>query len=138
MSNKHTSDQHYSSIAEDFKVHNPSILDHEIRDTQAVLATLDRRVNEHRAVAMRDVRDVLRRAAALLCRTEQEQCMTIQYLVGIPFALFTKQSMKLGTSIWLGVVNEKPQVQPRILMEIAKHWERTVELRMGIFDRKFQ
>ena len=134
----HTSPEQYSPIAEDSKAHNSGMLDHEIRDAQSVLATLDRRINEHKVVAMGEVRDVLRRAAALLCRTEQEQCMTIQYLVGIPFALFTKQSMKLGISLWLGVINEKPHVQPRIIMEIAKHWERTIELKMGIFDKKFQ
>ena len=138
MSGRHTSPEQYSLAAEDSKFHNSGTLDHEIRDAQAVLSTLDRRVHEHKVVEMGGLRDVLRRAAALLCRTEQEQCMTIQYLVGIPFALFTKQSMKFGISLWLGVINEKPHLQPRIFMEIAKHWEKTIELRMGIFDKKFQ
>ena len=103
-----------------------------------MLAVLERRVRERKFVSIGEIRDVLRRAAALLCKSKQDQCAIIQYLVGIPFALFTKQSIKLGISLWLGVINEKPRMESRILVEIANHWERTVQLKMGIFDDKFQ
>jgi phosphatidylinositol 4-kinase len=57
--------------------------------------------------------------------------------VTIPFKLFTKQSIKLGISLWLGVINENPRMEPRILSEIAQHWEATVQRKQGIFNDQF-
>jgi phosphatidylinositol 4-kinase len=58
--------------------------------------------------------------------------------VGIPFAIFTKQSIKLGVSLWLGVINENPLMEPRILSEIAESWEKTVHNRVGVFGDKLR
>jgi phosphatidylinositol 4-kinase len=59
-------------------------------------------------------------------------------LVAIPFAMFTKQSIKLGISLWTGVINENPRMEPRILMEIAQQWETTINRRLGLFDKRFR
>ena len=111
-------------------------LEQEVRDSQAVLAVLERRVSEGKFVAIAELRDILRRAAALLCRSKQDQCAIVRYLVGIPFSILTKQSMKLGISIWLGVINENPRMEPRILVEIARYWEKSVQTKKGIFNDK--
>lgn len=81
---------------------------------------------------------MLRRAAALLCKINGDQCAIVQHLVGIPFSMFTKQSIKLGISLWLGVINENPQMEPRILSVIAENWEKTVRNRVGVFSSKLQ
>ena len=112
--------------------------DHNINDARAILAVLERQVTERRFTSLIEVRDILRRAAALLCRSKEDQCAIVRHLVRIPFTLFTKQSIKLGISLWLGVINENPRMEPRILVEIAEHWEHTVQQKMGIFDDKFQ
>ena len=114
--------------------HNP---DHDIDDATAILAVFERRVSERKYTSLTEMRDILRRAAALLCRSKQDQCAIVHHLVHIPFVLFTKQSIKLGISLWLGVINENPRMEPRILSEIAGHWEYTVEQKMGVFDDKF-
>ncbi|MCJ1389774.1 phosphatidylinositol-4- kinase [Xylographa bjoerkii] len=111
--------------------------DHDINDARAILAVLERQVSERRFTSLSEIRDILRRAAALLCRSKQDQCAIVRHLVRIPFTLFTKQSIKLGISLWLGVINENPRMEPRILVEIAEHWEQTVQQKMGIFDDKF-
>ena len=112
--------------------------DQEVRDAQAILAVLERRVSDHKYVAVGELRDILRRAAALLSRSTMDQCAIVHQLVGIPFSIFTKQSIKLGISLWLGVINENHIMESRILVEIARQWEDLVQKKRGIFDDKFQ
>ena len=110
----------------------------EIEDDKAILACLNRRALSKEYVPLAEVRDLLRRAAALLCRSAGDQCAIIQHLVELPFALFTKQSIKLGISLWLGVINENPSMEPRILAVIAEEWEKTVRNRLGAFSHKLR
>ena len=62
----------------------------------------------------------------------------MQYLVSLPFSIFTKQSIKLGISLWLGVINENPSMEPRLLALIAEEWEKTVHNRIGVFSPKLR
>ena len=106
-------------------------------DALTVLTHLEARILKRKYVPIGELRDILRRAAALLCRSKQDECAIVHHLVGIPFAIFTKQSIKLGISLWLGVINENPRMEPRILMEVAQQWDSTVQRRLGIFNDKF-
>ena len=106
-------------------------------DANTVLAHLEARTLKHKYIPIGELRDILRRAAALLCRTKKDECAIVHHLVGIPFAIFTKQSIKLGISLWLGVINENPRMEPRILMEVAQQWEGTIQRGLGAFNAKF-
>ncbi|KAK4128301.1 hypothetical protein N657DRAFT_563935 [Parathielavia appendiculata] len=106
----------------------------ETADAITALSHIEKRILSRRTTSLTDVRDILRRAAALLCRSEQDECSIIHYLVGIPFAMFTKQAIKLGVSLWLGVMNENPRMEPRILAEIVQGWESSVHKRQGLFS----
>ena len=103
---------------------------------QAILALLERQTLEKNFASIGELRDVLRRAAALLCRVKADHCAVVHHLVSIPFRIFTNQSIKLGVSLWLGVVNENPRLESAILTEIAQNWEVTVRNRMGAFSEK--
>ncbi|KAK2628177.1 hypothetical protein QTJ16_002823 [Diplocarpon rosae] len=111
--------------------------DKDFEDASTVLAHLEARTLQHKYIPINELRDILRRAAALLCRTTKDECAIVHHLVGIPFTIFTKQSIKLGISLWLGVINENPRMEPRILMEVAQQWEATVHKRLGIFNPNF-
>jgi phosphatidylinositol 4-kinase len=111
--------------------------DKDFEDAETVLAHLQARTLQHKYIPIGELRDILRRAAALLCRTKKDECAIVHHLVAIPFAVFTKQSIKLGISLWLGVINENPRMESRLLMEIAQQWEATVHRRVGIFNSKF-
>ncbi|KAJ9157387.1 Phosphatidylinositol 4-kinase stt4 [Pleurostoma richardsiae] len=109
--------------------------ENENADAVTALAHIEHRIIAKKPTPFGDVRDILRRAAALLCRSESgEESAVAHYLVSIPFALFTKQSIKLGVSLWLGVMNENTIWEPRILTEIAQHWEFTIQKRQGLFN----
>lgn len=109
-----------------------------IEDNKALLSHLESRILGKAAVSIEELRCTLRRAAALVSNNQEDQCAVIHHLVSIPFAVFTKQSVKLGISLWLGIVNENPQLESIILVEIAHNWENTVRRRMGLFSKKLQ
>ena len=115
-----------------------SSLHRDAEEVQVVLTFLSARISNHKFIAIGELRDVLRRAAALLCRSKVDHSVIVHYLVDIPFTLFTKQAIKLGISLWLGVINENPRMEPKLLVEIAAHWERSVQKKQGMFSPSLQ
>ncbi|KAF2280911.1 phosphatidylinositol 4-kinase-like protein STT4 [Westerdykella ornata] len=105
-----------------------------IEDATTLLIDLETRTSSHKAVSIAELRDILRRAAALLCRAKSDQPALVHHLVGIPFAVFSKQSIKLGISLWMTVIKENPRMEPRILIELAQCWESTIRKGQGIFS----
>ncbi len=108
--------------------------DSDSADAVTALSHIEKRILSRKATSLANVRDILRRAAALLCRSEKDECSIIHYLVSIPFAMFTKQSIKLGISLWLGVMNENPRMEPRLLAEMVQRWESSIAKRQGLFS----
>ncbi|KAF4470103.1 phosphatidylinositol 4-kinase [Fusarium albosuccineum] len=106
----------------------------ESANATTALAHIEARILSKKSTSITEVRDILRRAAALLCRTQKDEAAIAHYLVSIPFALFTKQSIKLGVSLWLGVMNENPRLEPKLLNEIAQQWEFTLTRKVGLFS----
>lgn len=109
-----------------------------IEDATRLLLDVETRTLSHKHVTIAELRDILRRAAALLCRVKTDQCPIVLHLVGIPFAVFSKQSIKLGISLWMSVIKENPRMESRILVTIAECWESTVRKRKGIFSPTLQ
>ncbi|KAL6403051.1 Phosphatidylinositol 4-kinase stt4 [Ilyonectria robusta] len=106
----------------------------ESANATTALAHVEARILSKKNTSITEVRDILRRAAALLCRTERDDSAVAHYLVSIPFALFTKQSIKLGVSLWLGVINENPRLESKLLNEIVQQWEFTLARKVGLFS----
>lgn len=106
----------------------------ESANAATALAHVEARILSKKETPFTEVRDILRRAAALLCRARQDESAVARYLVSIPFAQFTKQSLKLGASLWLGVINENPRLESKLLNTIAQQWEFTIARRVGLFD----
>ncbi|KAF2842827.1 hypothetical protein M501DRAFT_32254 [Patellaria atrata CBS 101060] len=107
-------------------------------DAATVLAEVESRTLSRKQVSIAELRDALRRSAALLCRVKKDQCAIAHHLVGIPFAVFTKQSIKLGISLWMSVIKENPRMESRILVAITENWVDTVRKRRGFFNPAFK
>ena len=120
------------------KAKQESVEEEKEDDDVALLVHLQRRSLDRRYVSIGELRDLLRRAAALVCRSSKDQCAIIQHIVSLPFSVFTKQSIKLGISLWLGVINENPLMEPRLLVLIAEEWEKTVHNCIGVFSPKLR
>ncbi|KAI0486319.1 phosphatidylinositol 3 [Xylaria cf. heliscus] len=106
-------------------------------DAVAALAHFESRLTGKKVTPLQDVRDILRRAAALLCRSPKDESSITHYLVTIPFRIFSKESIKFGVSLWQGVINENPRMEPRLLTEIAQQWEVTIQTKLGLFNPHF-
>ncbi|KAF9770430.1 hypothetical protein IL306_012054 [Fusarium sp. DS 682] len=106
----------------------------ESANATTALAHIEARILSKKSTSTTEVRDILRRAAALLCRTSKDEAAVAHHLVSIPFALFTKQSINLGVSLWLGVINENPRQESRLLNEIVQQWEFTLTRKVGLFS----
>lgn len=109
-------------------------LSRSIQDATKLLIDLEQRTLHHKHVTIAELRDTLRRAAALLCRAKMDQTPLVHHLVGIPFAVFSKQSIKLGISLWTSVIKENPRMESRVLVAIAENFESTVHKRRGLFS----
>ncbi|KAI1083072.1 hypothetical protein F5B20DRAFT_444898 [Whalleya microplaca] len=103
-------------------------------DAVTALAHVESRLTGRKLTPLNDVMDILRRAAALLCRSGKDESAITHYLVSIPFKMFTKESIKFGVSLWLGVMNENPRMEPRILAEISQQWEIVIHKKLGLFN----
>lgn len=106
---------------------------HSSPDEALELRKLSRQLRDGQSVPFSNVRDALRDAAGVLSRSASDRTSLIQDLVAIPFIIFTKQSINLGISLWLGVVKENPSLETRILVEVAAGWESSVRLCKGFF-----
>lgn len=102
------------------------------------LSNLYDRVSTKNNVPMKELGSALRRAAASLSSNDCPQPSIIHYMVALPFRIFSKQSIQLGISLWLGVIHDNPRTEPRILVEVMSCWERTVEQKKGLFNPSFE
>ena len=95
---------------------------------------LEAEAQANKEVSNEELRRALGQAASFLSRPREGSCSIVRQLVRIPFILFTKQSINLGISLWLSVINENSAMESRLLVEIAEHCQDTVRRRLGMFD----
>lgn len=108
-----------------------------VRDSAAELKALAQRLRKHVSVSFSEVRETLRNAAGVLSKSASDRVVLIQDLVAVPFIIFSKQSINLGISLWLGIIKENPGLESRVLAEVAAGWENSVRLRKGFFSNLF-
>lgn len=99
------------------------------------LAYIEDKFLKHDSVPLGELREALRKAASLLCRVSTDESTVIRLFVGIPFYNFTKQSIKLGLSMWMGVIKENPRMESRIVVEIIENWIGSVHRKLGLFSK---
>jgi len=112
----------------------PAGLNTELDGDRKELQLLETRLKNHEHVPFSTVRETLRNAAGILSRMTVDTAPLIRGLVSIPFILFTKESIQLGISMWLGVAKENPSLEARILAEVATGWEASIRLHKGFFN----
>lgn len=101
------------------------------------LSQLYERSIDGQDITLPEVRNLLRQAAGLICSSSKPRLAVVHYIVALPFQIFTKEVIKLGVSLWLGVIHENPNIEPRILAEVVEAWERSIQRKKGLFDPSF-
>ncbi|KAK9244453.1 hypothetical protein V1506DRAFT_541337 [Lipomyces tetrasporus] len=110
--------------------------DRQVRDFLEIknsLLDVRDRLHKKKFVPIAELREGLLRAAAFCVANNVRATELVHFLVHIPFSIFTKQSIKLGVSLWLWVLNEATDLQSRILSEIALGFEWSIRYHEGIF-----
>ena len=106
----------------------------EARDATQHLKQILLRIESREEIDPQELRGALRKAAAILCRTDVDYSGLTHFLVAVPFALFSKQAIKLGISLWTGVLWENARLESKIFAEVVIGWEASVRKRRGIFS----
>ncbi|KAK9370883.1 hypothetical protein V1509DRAFT_615082 [Lipomyces kononenkoae] len=99
------------------------------------LLDLRDKVQKRKYVSIAELREGLLRAAAFCLGNEALAPQLVHLLVRIPFSIFTKQSIKLGVSLWLWILSEAPRLQSRVLSEIALGFEWSIRYHEGIYSK---
>lgn len=100
------------------------------------LTQIEQRILRKQKTSLNELRELLRSAAALLCRSHGQDSTILALFVRIPFRLFTKQTIKLGLSLCMGVIKENPRLESRVLVEIVENWIWTVHAKLGLFSHR--
>ncbi|KAL4880003.1 hypothetical protein BJY04DRAFT_192115 [Aspergillus karnatakaensis] len=102
-----------------------------------ILSNIQKAIISGSEITLPEIRDTLQRAAAILCSSDTAHASIAHYIVSLPFHIFSKESINIGVSLWLGVIHENPKLEPAILFGIVEEWEKTVLQRQGLFDPSF-
>ncbi|KAE8147640.1 hypothetical protein BDV25DRAFT_159875 [Aspergillus avenaceus] len=108
-----------------------------VENIEKMLYNMHSHIKSGEAISLIEIRDGLRRAAALLCRERSHYPSICHYLVTLPFEIFSMESINLGISLWLGVIHESPKIESKILVEVIGAWEQTISRKKGLFDTYF-
>lgn len=84
-----------------------------------------------------DVLDLI--SSILILRVnEEDRAGLVHELVSLPFKLFTSNSMKVATNIWLGIIKEREDdLSFLLLSEIVVNWEKSINNSKGLFSHEF-
>lgn len=107
-------------------------------NVESILSRLNRQASTGNHISVIEVRNALRQAAAILCTDNDARPSIIHHFVTLPFQLFSKESMNMGVSLWLGAINENPRIEPRIMAEVTEAWEETIRRKRGLFNPSFE
>jgi len=102
------------------------------------LLDLKTRISKKEHVPISELRIALRKAATMLCRAKGTHHALVALFVQLPFLLFSKITIKLGLSLWIGVLKENPEIESRILIEIIENWIVTVHSKIGMFSERLR
>lgn len=109
--------QHYATLDN---------LDEEVQDAAQTLGEFSRRLAAQGTVSMSELRPALRKAAALLCRSDVDNRILVALLVRIPCQIWTRDSIRLAVSLWMGVLRENAQFESQILLEVLMQYDLAV------------
>jgi len=108
------------------------------QDMAQTLLHFEKGLHTKANVPLNEVRDTLKKAASLLCRSQGDQTGILGSFVRIPFVNFTKHAIKFGLSLWMGVIKENPRMEPRILVELVECWLSTIRRKLGLFSARLE
>lgn len=124
----------------------------------AQLATLAEQVQSHTLHAkLSDLRPLFYRCAAHLVKADvvsftvdfvnqisklifffgQPDVEILHQMIFLPILIFDEGAVALGQEVWTWVVDARPELETRIMVEVSEAWSLTVREQKGLFSSKF-
>ncbi|ORY78396.1 hypothetical protein BCR35DRAFT_304996 [Leucosporidium creatinivorum] len=80
------------------------------------------------------LRQLLYRAAGYLVKAETPDVDVLHQVVALPVRIFTESAIALAQDVWTWIVDARPELESRLMAEIAEAWSSTVLDRRGLFS----
>ncbi|KDE03986.1 hypothetical protein MVLG_05555 [Microbotryum lychnidis-dioicae p1A1 Lamole] len=99
------------------------------------LEALAEQLDQHKMhVKLVDIRALLYRSGGHLVKAQSPDPDILQQLVHLPARIFTDVVIEIATEVWTWVVDARPELEPRLMVEVAEAWQSTIQRRQGLFS----
>ncbi|ODV81198.1 putative phosphatidylinositol 4-kinase [Suhomyces tanzawaensis NRRL Y-17324] len=82
-----------------------------------------------------EINSLLNEIAGLILLSDSNNGELIRYLVELPFKTLKASIINYAIIVWLTIMKDKPTLATLIIAEIIKHWEISVDLKLGLFSQ---
>jgi len=130
-----TEDVEGACIHFDIKPISQPDVEFEVREALRILCEIEVQIGSGQIIQMSHLKPALQKASALVCRADVDCRTLVHLIVYIPCSIYTKESIKLGISLWSGIMSENGILESQILAEVMLCWERIFRQGRGIFGR---
>lgn len=90
--------------------------------------------NKESGLSVSDLKRLLFRCASALIPMTGRDFELQHYAVALPFEVFTPSSISVGIEIWAWLVEERPDLEMSLTLEISRAWMDTIDSKRGIFS----
>lgn len=70
--------------------------------------------------------------------TAQPDVEILDYVVALPVRIFTEGSTALASEIWTWIVDARPELESRLMIELVQAWSATIANKQGLFSSEAQ
>ncbi|CCD24604.1 1-phosphatidylinositol 4-kinase STT4 NDAI_0D02900 [Naumovozyma dairenensis CBS 421] len=88
-------------------------------------------------VVSKDVTNFLDMSAALLILGNYRSGSLLYDIVHIPFEVFTSESLKSATNVWLSIIKERRDLAHLLLVDVTYCWLESIKNNVGVYSRKY-
>ncbi|KAI9593558.1 hypothetical protein BDF19DRAFT_448167 [Syncephalis fuscata] len=106
-------------------------------DLEHKLETMLTNARRSMTVCPSELSEQLHRAAVLLISAKEINYKILDYVCDTPVAVFTPESMRAATSVWLWLCLARPEIEPFLAVKISLCWSEMLRGRKGIFSESY-
>ena len=59
-------------------------------------------------------------------------------MVTLPVEIFTEGTVALAQEVWTWVADARPELEARLMVEVAEIWSQTIQRKQGLFSSTFK
>ncbi|KAF9414220.1 phosphatidylinositol-4- kinase, partial [Podila epigama] len=111
-----------------------SVLESQLPALRENLKKMAQQAKDDEFISNKDLANALHRAVSAVVTLNKVEEELVKMIAWIPIYLFTPDSLKIGTSVWNWLITEKPNVEKRLMSEVAAGWTWARRHQKGLFS----